>query len=136
MSATFDVEAYATFLGSQSLGLKQVYTRYAEFKAPKPCLIVSRSGGDRNDTFDPNDGSLASIVVKHQVLGAKPSDADPIADALIGFLEDCWPATVGGREIVGIQCEEPTDVADPPQDGSDNWQNAVEFDVTIQHSPA
>jgi hypothetical protein len=133
VGSTLDIEAYATFLSAQNLA-KKVFTRYAPMLAPKPCIIVSRSGGDRNDTFEANDGSLVSTTVKHQVLGAKPSDADPIADQLLGFLEGCWPVTAGSRTIVGIQCEEPTDVADPPQDGSDNWLNAVEFDVTILHS--
>lgn len=131
MTVSLDIDAYATLLRSQNLA-NQVYVGYAAKDAPKPVIVVRRSGGDRNVTFGGDDGSLVNTNVEHQVLGAKASDAVPIADALIEYLNGAWPVACGTRTIVGVVCDEVEDLADPPQDDSDNWLTGVSFSADIQ----
>jgi hypothetical protein len=118
-------------LRAQNLA-NQVYVGFAPKKAPKPAIVVRRTGGDRNATLSGDDGSLVNTNVEHQVLGAKASDAVLVADALVAYLNGCWPVACGTRTIVGVVCDEVEDLADPPQDDSDNWVTGTQFTALVQ----
>jgi hypothetical protein len=129
-------------------GVKQVFAVNAEQltkplgpnESDRPQILVSRSGGDRNPTLEGNDGSLVNTDVDITVRDTNVIRASGIADLVIEYLEGAWPVVItcanGNREIVWVNCQEPNDLGQSPNDGSDNWDIGSKFTATIQHTPA
>jgi hypothetical protein len=135
------LDGLCTLLRNQNFaGIRGVFAVNAVEGTPRPHLIVKRSGGESNETFEANDRSLISTDVDVAVRDTDALRAATTADLVLAFLDDCWPVTLtcagGSRQIVGVMAQEPDDDGQAPQDGSDNWDIGSRFSVTIQHSPA
>jgi len=135
------LDGLCTLLRGQSFaGVKGAYAVNASEDSPRPQILVSRSGGDGNDCFDPNDGSLINTEADFVVRDTNAIRCGAIADAVVAFLRDCWPVEItcvsGNREIVWVSCTEPVDDGQSATDGSDKWDITSTFAATIQHTPA
>jgi hypothetical protein len=100
----------------------------------KAYITLNGNGGDRNSTLSGNDGSLIFTDVIIDVHSPQPTIDAPIGDAIADFLQTSINITMGSRTLFGAICDDPEDFANPPIDGTDNWDGGTRVIAHLEHN--